>query len=308
MTTAYITHAQCLLHEMTEDHPESPRRLWAINDALIQARVMDLLSEHSAIKASKKQLCQVHSLEMFEHLAAHSPKEGLYAVDPDTYMNSHSLDAAYYAAGAVIKASDLVMKKEATNAFCAVRPPGHHAERNQAMGFCLFNNIAVGVQHVLDEYHLQRVAVLDFDVHHGNGTEDIFRHDERVMVCSSYQHPFYPYSGEPTVPGHLINTPLAAGTNGEGFREAISKEWLPQLHGFKPEMIFISAGFDAHKLDELAHLNLLEDDYAWVTQEIMKIAKAYSEERIVSSLEGGYHLNALASSVVAHIKALLNIY
>lgn len=308
MTTAYITHPQCLLHEMTEGHPESPQRLWAINDALIQSRVMDLLSEVSAIKATKKQLCKVHSTTLFDSLSAHSPREGLFAVDPDTYMNRHSLEAAYYAAGAVVKASDLVMKKQASNAFCAVRPPGHHAERNQAMGFCLFNNIAVGVQHVLDEYRLQRIAILDFDVHHGNGTEDIFRNEERVLVCSSYQHPFYPYSGEPTISGHLINTPLEAGTNGESFRKAISREWWPQLHAFKPEMIFISAGFDAHKLDELAHLNLVEDDYAWITQEIMKIAKVYSQDRIVSSLEGGYHLNALANSVVAHIKALLNIY
>lgn len=308
MTTAYITHPQCLLHEMTEGHPEAPQRLWAINDALIQSRVMDFLSEVSAVKATKKQLCRVHSPTLFDYLSAHSPREGLFAVDPDTYMNRHSLEAAYYAAGAVVKAADLVMKKQVTNAFCAVRPPGHHAERNQAMGFCLFNNIAVGVQHVLDEYRLQRIAILDFDVHHGNGTEDIFRNEDRVLVCSSYQHPFYPYSGEASVPGHLINTPLPAGTRGDAFREAISREWWPQLHAFKPEMIFISAGFDAHKLDELAHLNLVEDDYAWITQEIMKIAKAYSQDRIVSSLEGGYHLVALANSVVAHIKALLNIY
>lgn len=309
MTTAFISHPACYEHEMTSGHPESPQRLWAIRDALIQARVMDFLSEYEAPAASEQQICRVHSKQHYDFIVQKSPEEGqgLAIIDPDTFMNSHSLQAAYHAAGAVVLASDLVMQGKVRNAFCAVRPPGHHAEANRAMGFCFFNNIAVGVAHVLANYSLTRIAVVDFDVHHGNGTEDIFRDDARVMVCSSYQHPFYPYSGEPTIPGHLINTELSAGTCGEEFRAAIHHDWFPALHAFKPEMIFISAGFDAHKLDDMAHLNLVEEDYVWITHEIMQIAERYAKGRVVSSLEGGYHLDALGRSVTAHIKTLMNI-
>lgn len=309
MTTAFISHPECLEHEMTTGHPESPQRLWAIRDALIQARVMDFLIEYEAVAASEQQICRAHTREHYDFIVQHAPQpgQGLVMIDPDTAMNSHSLQAARYAAGAVVLASDLVMQAKVDNAFCSVRPPGHHAEANSAMGFCFFNNVAVGVAHVLANYPLKRIAVVDFDVHHGNGTEDIFRDDARVMVCSSYQHPFYPYSGEATIPGHLINTELSAGTTGEDFRAAISHDWLPALNDFKPEMIFISAGFDAHKLDDMAHLNLVEDDYIWVTHEIMQIAERYAQGRIVSSLEGGYHLAALGRSVTAHVKTLMKI-
>jgi acetoin utilization deacetylase AcuC-like enzyme len=308
MTTAYITHSRCFEHEMTPGHPESPQRLWAIRDALIQARLMDFLTEHDAIEASEQQICRVHTKQLYDKITQSSPEQGLSMIDPDTYMNIHSLQAALLAAGAVVLASDLVMQKKVSNAFCAVRPPGHHAESARAMGFCFFNNIAVGVAHVLATYSLKRVAIVDFDVHHGNGTEDIFRDEERVLFCSSYQHPFYPHSGATSTSGHLINTKLPAGTGGEIFREAISQDWIPELHAFKPEMIFISAGFDAHKLDDMAQLNLLEEDYAWVTQEIMQIAERYAKGRIVSSLEGGYHLGALGRSAAAHIKVLMNLH
>lgn len=307
MTTAFLTHADCIQHEMTYGHPESPQRLWAINDALIQARVMDLLKPYQAPKASVEQLLRVHTRGHVDFIQQSSPEEGWFAIDPDTYMNPHTLDAALRAAGSVVKACELVMEGEVTNAFCAVRPPGHHAERDRAMGFCFFNNVAVGVAHALEKYGLKRVAVVDFDVHHGNGTEDIFANESRVMLCSSFQHPFYPHSGGPSVEGHLVNVPLPAGTAGGAFRSAIVDQWLPQLYDFAPEMIFISAGFDAHKKDVLAQLNLVEDDYAWITGEIMKVARACSGNRIVSSLEGGYHLEALGASVVAHVKRLLKI-
>ena len=307
MSTAYFTHPACLKHQMGDTHPESPARLAAINDGLIAARIMELLQHHSPHQATKQQLLRVHSREHVETIHANAPANGMFAIDPDTYMNSYTLDAALYAAGAVVNASDLVFSGEATNAFCAVRPPGHHAERDRAMGFCFFNNVAVGVAHVLENYNLKRVAIVDFDVHHGNGTENIFENESRVLLCSSFQYPFYPYSGDSSLSGHLINTHLPAGTSSEGFRAAITREWLPELREFKPEMIFISAGFDAHKLDFLAQLNLIEEDYYWITQQIMDIARDYSGNRIVSSLEGGYHLNALAQSVVSHIKALLSI-
>ncbi len=307
MTTAYITHPDCIKHEMTQGHPESPQRLWAINHALIQARVMDLLKPYQAPKANREQLLRVHSREHLDFIYQSAPEEGLFMIDPDTSMNPYSLDAALRAAGAVVNACDMVMEGKAANAFCAVRPPGHHAERDRAMGFCFFNNIAVGAAHAMEKYQLKRVAIVDFDVHHGNGTENIFRHDPRILLCSSFQHPFYPHSGDPSVEGHLANVPLPAGTASEAFRAAIVEQWLPQLYDFEPEIIFISAGFDAHKKDMLAQLNLVEDDYAWITEEVMKVAGAFSNHRVISSLEGGYHLEALGASMVAHIKALLRV-
>jgi acetoin utilization deacetylase AcuC-like enzyme len=225
-------------------------------------------------------------------------------LDPDTSMNRHSFNAALRAAGAVVMATDLVIGERATNAFCSVRPPGHHAERSRAMGFCLINNIAVGVAHALKAHALERVAIVDFDVHHGNGTEDIFRNDERVMMVSVFQHPFYPYSGITSRSERMVNIPLAAGSGGEIFRSAVDHYWLPGLEEFRPQMLFISAGFDAHRDDGLASLNLVEEDYGWVTRQIMRVASIHAGDRIVSSLEGGYDLKALGRSVAAHIKAL----
>jgi acetoin utilization deacetylase AcuC-like enzyme len=220
-------------------------------------------------------------------------------------MTPYSLAAALRAAGAVVLGVDLVMSGKSSAAFCNVRPPGHHAEANNAMGFCIFNNIAVGAAHALKTYSLKKIAIVDFDVHHGNGTEDIFSNTPEVLFCSSFQHPFYPNTGDNTVSEHIVNVPLAAGTNGQAFRAAIESAWLPELHAFQPELILISAGFDAHVEDDMAGLCLIEQDFTWVTQEIKKIADTYANGRIVSTLEGGYALSALGRSVAAHLNALL---
>lgn len=304
MHTAFISHPDCLLHDMGPYHPERPARLKAIEDELTASGLMDRLERHVAPLATLEQLKRVHTPEYIASLVAMVPSTGIAYLDPDTAMNPHSLAAAYRAAGAVILATDLVIGKHAENAFCSVRPPGHHAERDRAMGFCLINNIAVGVAHAIQVHALDRVAVVDFDVHHGNGTEDVFRDDPRVMMVSTFQHPFYPYSGVTGRSGRMVNIPLAAGSNGDTFRTAVSEFWLPALKKFKPQMLFISAGFDAHRDDDLASLNLSEADYAWVTERIKEIAREYANNRIVSALEGGYALPALGRSVAAHLKVL----
>ncbi len=304
MHTAYIFHPDCLLHEMGSYHPERPGRLKAIEDELIASGLMGRLTHYVAPLATLEQLRRIHTPEYIASLDAKAPSGGITYLDPDTAMNPHSLKAAYRAAGAVILATDLVIGRTVENAFCSVRPPGHHAERGCAMGFCLFNNIAAGVAHAIHAHALERVAVVDFDVHHGNGTEDIFRDDSRVMMVSTFQHPFYPFSGIAGRSERMINIPLAAGSNGKKFRAAVSEFWLPSLVKFKPQMLFISAGFDAHRDDDLASLNLLESDYAWVTERIKEIARSYAQNRIVSALEGGYALPALGRSVAAHLKAL----
>ena len=307
MHTAFISHPDCLLHEMGPYHPESPARLKAIEDALTACGLMDKLERHAAPLATREQLERVHTpgyIASLDHSCSRARSSGLAYLDPDTAMNQHSLEAAYRAAGAVILATDLVMGKNADNAFCSVRPPGHHAERDRAMGFCLFNNIAAGVAHAMEAHAVERIAVVDFDVHHGNGTEDIFRDDSRVMMVSIFQHPFYPYGGITGRSERMVNIPLAAGSGGEMFRRAVSQFWLPQLERFKPQMLFISAGFDAHADDDLASLNLVERDYAWVTERIREVAEVHAANRIVSSLEGGYALPALGRSAVAHLRVL----
>jgi acetoin utilization deacetylase AcuC-like enzyme len=229
------------------------------------------------------------------------------AIDPDTLMNTHSWDASLRAAGATLAATDAVMAGELENAFCAVRPPGHHACRDRAMGFCIFNNIAVAAKYALERHGLKRVAIVDFDVHHGNGTEDIFSGDERVLMVSFFQHPFYPYTGTEHPAHNMVNFPVPAYTRGAPIREAIEKLWVPRLEEFKPEMIFISAGFDAHREDDLGQLGLVEADYTWITRRIKDIAKRHAQGRIVSSLEGGYNLDALGRAAEAHIRALADL-
>ncbi|MFO1379564.1 MAG: histone deacetylase family protein [Chitinivorax sp.] len=302
--TAYISHPDCLLHDMGAHHPESPDRLRAIDDQLIANGVMDFLLHTEAPLVEHEQLARVHASRYLDLLEQSSPAHGVHHLDPDTAMTPHTLQAARRASGGVIRAVDLVMRKQAPNAFCAVRPPGHHAESRKAMGFCFYNNIAVGVAHALTEYRLQRVAVIDFDVHHGNGTEEIFHDNDKVLMASIFQHPFYPYSGDVPKGRNMVNVPLKAGTRGDGFRQAVTDHWLPALEAFKPQLIFISAGFDAHLEDDMGSLGLVEADYAWVTRELMAVADRHAEGRIVSSLEGGYDLSALSRSVVAHIKAL----
>ncbi len=307
MTIAFITHRDCWKHDMGAHHPECPDRLGAIQDRLIAAGLDLYLSFHDAPVAELEQLLRVHPRSYVEHLESSSPQHGIFHLDPDTAMSPGTWQAALRAAGAGVLATDLVMKKETPSAFCAVRPPGHHAERARAMGFCFFNNVAVAARHALDAWGLQRVAIVDFDVHHGNGTEEIFANDSRVLMVGTFQHPFYPYCGTENPASNMCNVPLKAGTRGDGFRAAVESVWLPRLSAFAPEMIFISAGFDAHYEDDMASLGLLESDYAWVTERVKDVARASAQGRIVSMLEGGYSLSALARSVAAHIKVLADL-
>jgi acetoin utilization deacetylase AcuC-like enzyme len=307
MHTAYITHPECLKHNMGDWHPESPLRLRAIDDRLHAAHLYDYLLHHEAPLVHRSQLLRVHDAAFVDFVEASSPYEGTRALDPDTSMNPHTLDAAYHAAGGAVMAVDLVMRGEAKNAFVACRPPGHHATRNRAMGFCFFNNVAVAAAHALEAHGLERVAIVDFDVHHGNGTEDIFRDEPRVMLCSTFQHPFYPYCGADTANGHIVNVPLPAGTTGNAYREAFSARILPRLEAFRPQMLFFSAGFDGHREDDMAQFGLLESDYVWITEQVMDVAARLAADRIVSVLEGGYDLSSLGRSVAAHIKTLAGL-
>ena len=305
MPIAYITHTDCLLHDVGQEHPESPARLRAIRDQLISSGMELVLHQYEAPAAKRQHLELAHDSDYITDIFTNAPHEGILMLDEDTFMMPHTLDAALRSAGAVVKAVDLVMSNEARSAFCAVRPPGHHAEHGRAMGFCYFNNIAIGAGHAMKTYGLERIAIVDFDVHHGNGTEEIFAKEPRVLFCSSFQHPFYPFSGQDTQADHIINIPLDAGTRGPEFREMIEKHWLPALDQFKPQLMMISAGFDAHVEDDMSHLRLREADYGWITSELKELADKHCGGRIVSSLEGGYSLSALARSVTAHINALL---
>jgi acetoin utilization deacetylase AcuC-like enzyme len=287
-------------------HPECPDRLDAVSDALIATGLDKHIAHYEAPAATHGQLSRVHDTDYIAMIEAASPESGVYYLDPDTAMNPHSLSAAQHAAGAVVLATDLVLRGDAHSAFCAVRPPGHHAERRRAMGFCLFNSIAVGVAHALAQ-GLKRAAVIDFDVHHGNGTEQIFAAEPRVVMVGTFEYPLYPYSGvEPAGP-NMHNVALAAGSGGEAFRAAMTQVCLPALEAQRPEILFVSAGFDAHRDDPLANLLLTEADYAWVTRELVNLAARHAQGRIVSSLEGGYALPALGRSAVAHIKALAQL-
>ncbi|MFN4148870.1 MAG: histone deacetylase family protein [Rhodocyclaceae bacterium] len=307
MPIAFITHRECLLHDMGAHHPECPERLGAIQDRLIASGLDMYLDFHDAPLVTREQLLRAHPAEYLDFIQASAPTQGIHHLDPDTAMSPGTWKAALRAAGAGVLATDLVMKGEVRAAFCAVRPPGHHAERARPMGFCFFNNIAVAARHALDQWKLSRVAVVDFDVHHGNGTEDILANDMRALMVSIFQHPFYPYCGTENPAPNMCNVPVPAGTRGDAFRAIVEEKWLPRLTRFAPEMIFISAGFDAHYEDDMASLGLVESDYAWVTEQLVKVARQSAQGRIVSMLEGGYALSALARSVTAHIKALAEI-
>jgi acetoin utilization deacetylase AcuC-like enzyme len=288
-------------------HPESPARLGAISDHMIAQGLDHYFAYYEAPLATFAQLLRVHSAAHLERLKRSSPSIGITHIDPDTAMNPHTWQAALRSAGAGVLAVDLIMASEVQNAFCAVRPPGHHAERESAMGFCFFNNIVVAAQHALKGHGLSRVAVVDFDVHHGNGTEDCLKNNAQALMVGMFQHPFYPYSGTERSASNILNVPMPGGTSGEDFRQVVSELWLPRLREFKPEMLFISAGFDAHYEDDLGGMKLLEKDYAWVTEELKKIADESAHGRIVSMLEGGYVLSSLARSVAAHIKVLAGL-
>ncbi len=314
--TGYYTHPACRLHEMGEGHPECPQRLDAIEDRLLISGVGDALDRREAPAAPLSDIELVHG-RMYvaglrgladglrDDIAAGGPRHA--QVDPDTAMNIHTWDAALHAAGAAIAATDAVIAGELENAFCAVRPPGHHACRDQAMGFCFINNVALAARYALERHGLQRVAIADFDVHHGNGTEDIVAGDARILMVSFYQHPFYPIGGSRSSAGNLVNLPVPAYTKGPEVRELVEQGWIPRLEEFRPEMIFVSAGFDAHREDDMGQMGLVEQDYAWITQRLKDVARRHARGRIVSCLEGGYNLSALGRSVEAHLRVLADV-
>ncbi|MDT0140314.1 histone deacetylase family protein [Acidovorax sp. PRC11] len=315
-STGYFTHRECWKHEMGAGHPECPGRLDAIEDRLLATGVADALERFEAPEASLADVELAHdrlhvaalrglSDRLAEEMLAGGPAHA--QVDPDTSINTHTWPAALRAAGAALAATDAVMAGELENAFCCVRPPGHHATRSKAMGFCFFNNVAIAAKYALQRYKLQRVAVVDFDVHHGNGTEDILANDPRALMVGIFQHPFYPFSGDQDPAPNMLNVPVAAYTRGMDIRELIEMLWIPRLEAFKPEMIFVSAGFDGHRDDDMGQLGLTEQDYAWITQRIKDIARRYSKGRIVSCLEGGYVMDALARSVEAHVRVLADL-
>ena len=309
MTTGYFSHPDCLSHDMGAGHPECPARIHAIEDHLRAVGLDMLMLPQDVPMASNQDLAYAHDLnyvltldDFRQQLEATGETR---ALDPDPWACPGPRSAAWRAAGAAVAATDAVIDGKLSNAFCAVRPPGHHATHDQTMGFCFFNNVAVAARHALDVRGLKRVAVVDFDVHHGNGTEDILANDDRVLMVGLFQHPFYPYSGAESRAGNMVNVPVPARSDGRLVRDVVDSYWMYRLEEFKPEMIFISAGFDGHREDDLGGLGLVEADYAWITAKIMQVADTHAQGRIVSCLEGGYNLSALARSVAAHVRTLI---
>jgi len=315
-STGYFTHRDCHKHEMGPGHPECPERLDAIEDRLLASGVGAALEHREAPVAPISDIELAHGRMhvaalrgltdgLREEINAGGPTHA--QIDPDTSLNVYTWDAALRAAGAALAATDAVLAGEMENAFCAIRPPGHHACRDKAMGFCFFNNVAIAALYALERHGLKRVAIVDFDVHHGNGTEDIVKGDQRVLMVSFFQHPFYPEGGSVSNASNLVNVPVPAYTKGAEVRALIDAHWIPRLEAYQPEMIFISAGFDAHRDDDLGQMGLVESDYAWITERIKNVARRHSQGRIVSCLEGGYDLNALARSVEAHVRVLADL-
>ena len=303
--TALLTHSNCLRHEMGNRHPERPERLAAVLLHLDETGLAAELDVREAPEASRTDLARVHGETFLDTLEQLSPTQGLVRIDPDTAMGPGSLRAVRSAAGAAVAGVELVLSDAEKRVFCAVRPPGHHAEVSQAMGFCFVNSIAVAAARALDHPAVDRVAILDFDVHHGNGTVAAFMDNPNVLVCSSFQFPFYPYRMQDVDRPNIVNTPLPAATRGAAFREAVERDWLPALDDFKPDLLLVSAGFDGHADDPLGGLLLTEEDYGWVTGLITDVADRHADGRIVSMLEGGYHLGALSRSVAVHIEGLM---
>ena len=301
---------------MGPGHPECPQRLDAIEDRLLMTGVFDGVERIEAPQAALSDVELAHDRmhvaalrgltdRLIEEQAAGGPE--YLQLDTDTSINAHTFKAALHAAGAAVAATDAVIDGELENAFCSIRPPGHHATREKAMGFCFFNNVAIAALHALQHRHLKRVAIVDFDVHHGNGTEDILAGDDRVLMVSFFQHPFYPFSGDKEPAANMLNIPVAAYTKGMDIRELVEMLWIPRLEAFKPEMIFISAGFDAHRDDDMGQLNLTENDYVWLTERIKDVARRFCKGRVVSCLEGGYMMGPLSRSVEAHLRVLADI-
>ncbi len=304
MSTLLISHPACLQHDPGPHHPEHAGRLQAVLERL-SADYPQLPLEQAPL-ASDEQISRAHAPALIEALGLQSPAEGYHQVDGDTVMSPRSLEAARAACGALVRGVETVFSGAANNVFCAVRPPGHHAERATSMGFCLFNAVAVGALAALQRADCSRVAIADFDVHHGNGTQEIFSADPRVMFLSTHQMPLYPGTGgrQETGVGNIINVPLLSGSGGQQFRRGVNEHWLPALAHFKPDLVLVSAGFDAHRADPLASLNFEDADYAWVTTQLLEVARTHCEGRLVSTLEGGYNTQALADSCSAHVGAL----
>ena len=311
MSTAYYSHSDCRLHDMGRGHPECPERLDAIEDHLIAQRLLDVLDRRVAPRVDVADLGRAHAAAYVARIAdvlqtVATTGESV-ALDPDTVAGPGTWNAALRAAGAAVAATDAVIDRDVANAFCAVRPPGHHATRDTAMGFCFLNNVAVAARHALDVRGLERVAIVDFDVHHGNGTEDIIAGDERILMVSIFQHPLYPYSGAVPLGPNMVNVPVPPYSRGPEVRELIEANWMPRLEAFRPQMLFVSAGFDAHREDDLGQLGLVEADYEWITRKVKDVADRHAQGRIVSCLEGGYNLGALARSVAAHLRVLAGV-
>ena len=314
--TGFFTHPACRQHDMGPGHPECPQRLDAIADRLLSSGVLDVLDQRVAPSAPITDLELAHGRmhiaslrgltdSLRDDIAAGGPTHT--PIDPDTTMNIHTWEAALSAAGAALAATDAVIAGELESALCSVRPPGHHACHDKAMGFCFFNNVAIAARYALERHGLQRVAIIDFDVHHGNGTEDIVSGDERILMLGFFQHPFYPYSDALSTANNMVNVPVPAYSKGDFVRALVQEQWMARLDAFAPEMIFISAGFDAHREDDLGQMGLVESDYAWLTAQIKNAAQKHAKGRIVSCLEGGYHLDALARSVEAHLRVLADV-
>lgn len=304
---ALLSHPDCARHDPGAGHPECAARLRAIDDQLIASGLADHLQRLEADPATVEQLLRAHDAALLRWIEDQAPASGFVHLGDDITLNPWSLRAALRAAGAVVQAVDGVMAGHFDSAFCNVRPPGHHASRNHSSGFCIFNNVAVGALHALDHHGLERVAICDFDVHHGNGTEAIVHDDPRVLLCSSFQHPYYPFSGADTGNAHIVPTPLPAWSGGDAMRNAVEHVWRPALDAFRPQLLLISAGFDAHREDDMAMLGWRDADYAWITAQLKAIADRHCKGRIVSTLEGGYALGALGRSAAAHIRVLAGL-
>ena len=307
MNTAYISHPSCLAHDMGHHHPECPQRVAVIADRLLGSGLLDYMAQHEAPAVTEEQILRAHTEGHWAQLQSMSPKEGLVAVDPDTYMSPRTLEAALHSAGAAVLATDLVMRGEVKRAFCNVRPPGHHAEHGQPMGFCFLNNVAIGVRHALAAHGVKRAVLVDFDVHHGNGSEDILAGDSAVLMVSTFQSQLYPFSGDIPRASNMCNIGLPPYSDGTAMREAVETHWVPAIERFEPEIMFISAGFDAHREDELSMVGWRDQDYAWLSARLVALANSVCAGRIVSTLEGGYHLPALARCVELHVRSLLEI-
>jgi acetoin utilization deacetylase AcuC-like enzyme len=302
MVFGIIWHKDCERHQVPTQHPETPARITAIQDQLV-AQGLDLFMPCTeAPPATTAQLERVHSAAYVKRMFSLAESGGEHWLDPDTFFTPQTLTAALRAAGACIEAVDQVMKSEVRHQFCLVRPPGHHAARDSAGGFCFFNNIAVGAAHALATYGLERVAIADFDAHHGNGTESIFRDEPRILLCSAFQHPFYPDHPFVSDSDHIVNVPLPAYTASHPFREALTEYWLPALEAFRPQLVMVSAGFDGHTSDNMSQLMLTNDDFAWLSGQLTRVAEKYAGNRLVAVLEGGYNCDTLGGSVLAFLQ------